>query len=154
VTAWGRRLLPLAALPLLVGAGAPVALAPGLWRIATVPQAATLDGRRLADLPYDAPPPDEVCLSAADAADPARWFARDSAPGCRWSQRSVAGGRVRLSGTCPAEEAGQPAGSTRIAGRWSANRYDLRFATIAHGSNGRMGLDGATTGVRVGPCPS
>ena len=157
MTPWERRLLPLAALPLLVGASAPQAskpgLKPGLWRIASTPEAATLDGRRLAELPYDAPPPDQVCLSAADAADPARWFTRDAGPGCRWSRRSVAGGRVAIAGTCPAEEAGQPDGSTRLTGRWTPTRYTLRFATIAHGDNGRMGLDGATTGVRVGDCP-
>lgn len=149
----GRRLLPLAALPLLVGASAPSGMKPGLWRIASAPVAATLDGRRLADLPYDAPPPDEVCLSAADAADPAAWFTRDAAPGCRWSSRSTARGRVAIAGACPAEEVGQPDGSTRITGRWTATRYDLRFATLANGSNGRMGLDGTTTGVRLGDCP-
>lgn len=148
-----RRALPLVALPILVAAGAPTGLEPGLWRISSTPAAATLDGRRLADLPYDAPPPEEVCLSAPDAADPARWFTRDSAPGCRWSRRSVAGGRVSMKGICPAKEPGQPPGSTRLTGRWTATRYDIRFATVAHGSNGRMGLDGATTGVRIGECP-
>lgn len=148
-----RRWAPLAALPVLLAASAPVALRPGLWRIASAPDAATLDGRRLADLPYDPPPPEEVCLTPADAADPARWFTRDAAPGCRWSRRSVARGRALIAGACPAEEAGRPDGTTRITGRWTPDRYDLRFATVAHGDNGRMGLDGRTTGVRIGDCP-
>lgn len=94
-----------------------------------------------------------MCLSAADAADPAHWFTRDSAPGCRWTRRSVSGGRVEIVGTCPAEEPGQPAGVTHLTGRWSRDRYALRFATIAHGSNGRMGLDGTITARRIGTCP-
>lgn len=144
----------LLALPLLVAASAPATLAPGLWRIENRPTAATLDGRRLADLPYTPPPAEQVCLTAADAADPARWFTRDSAPGCRWTERRVAGGRVSITGSCPAEEDGQPDGTTRLTGRWSATAYTLRFATIAHGGNGRMGLDGAIRARRIGDCPS
>jgi hypothetical protein len=149
----GRTVLPLLALPLIAASG-PVALKPGLWRIVNTPERATLDGRPLADLPFTQPVPEKVCLSSAHAADPAGWFTRDSAPTCTYRQRAIVGGRVAIVGTCPAEEAGQPAGSVRLTGTWTPTGYRLRFATVANGANGRMGFDGTLVGTRIGDCPS
>ena len=147
-----RRIAASACLSLLAAAPASP-LRPGLWQVESTPQVATLDGRTLAQLPYDAPPPQTICLSAADAADPAKWFARDSAD-CTLTQHDVAGGQVTIAGTCPSPDAGRPRGTVRITGRVTPASYALRVATIVNGDNGRMGFDGTMTGKRIGDCPS
>jgi hypothetical protein len=129
------------------------ALRPGLWQVESTPQVATLDGRRLAELPYTAPPPQAICLTAAEAADPATWFARDSA-GCTLTRRAVSGGNVAIEGSCPSPDAGRARGSVRLTGRYNADSYAVRFATIVNGDNGRMGFDGMMTGKRIGDCPA
>ncbi len=135
-----------------VAAAAPT-LHPGLWRVASTPQTATLDGRKLDDLPYTPAAPEAVCLSPAQAADPATWFVRDTPAGCTFSRRSVQHGAVDIVGTCPSASPGYPAGSVRFNGRWSANRYTIRFATTDIGENGQMGFAGTATGGRIGECP-
>lgn len=143
-----------AAAALMLVAAAPASpLRPGLWQVGSTPQRATLDGRRLAELPYAPPPPQLVCLSAAAAADPAAWFARDSSD-CTLSRRDVAGGKVAIEGTCPSPDDGKPRGTVRMTGHFTPDRYDLAFATIVNGDNGRMGFDGSMTGKRVGDCPA
>ena len=146
-----RRVAASAAL-ILVAAAPATPLHPGLWQVESAPEAATLDGRKLAELPYAAPPPQQVCLSAAEAADPATLFARDSAE-CTLTRRNVAGGRVVIAGTCPSPDADKPRGAVRIIGRYTPESYALRFATIVNGDNGRMGFDGTVTGKRLGDCP-
>lgn len=136
----------------LVAAAMPT-LQPGLWRVASTPQTATLDGHKLDDLPYTPPAPESVCLGPAQAADPAAWFVRDTPPGCAFSKRSVAGGAIDIAGACPSASPGYPAGTVRFTGRWSANRYTIRFATTDSGENGRMGFTGTATGEWIGECP-
>jgi hypothetical protein len=148
-----RRIAASTIFLLVAAAPATPPLRSGLWEVESTPEAATLDGRKLAQLPYDPPPPQTICLSPADAADPARWFARDSAE-CSLSQRAVGNGQVAIAGTCPSPDSGKPRGTVRISGRYTATSYALRFATIVNGDNGRMGFDGTMTGKRVGDCPS
>lgn len=138
---------------LLGAANPPATLQPGLWRYDNVPRTATLDGRRLADLPYTPSGPQTVCLTPAEAAAPARWFARDSGNDCSFTRTSIAGGKVDIVGTCPASEPGFDRGSVRLTGRWTPTAYTIRFATLTHGDNGRMGFDGTMTGRRIGDCP-
>ena len=136
-------------------AGAPSApLRPGLWRFTNTPGAATLDGRPLSELPVGPVTSETVCLTPADAAQPARWLARDLLGDCTLTRTGVAGGAVDISGVCPASDMGRAPGSLRLTGRYTATSYDLRFATIAHGENGTMGFSGAMTGARVGNCPA
>lgn len=138
---------------LLLGATIPPVLQPGLWQVASAPGAATLDGRPLTDLPYTPPAgPATVCLTPAEAANPAAWLARDAAKGCDLSRRSLAGGEVHLAGTCAPQTADLARGTVRITGRWTPTSYDLRFATENPSENGRMGFTGTLTGRRVGPC--
>jgi hypothetical protein len=148
-----RPIAAAAALMLVAAAPAAPLLRPGLWLVDSTPQAATLDGRKLDELPYAPPPPQRICLSAAQAADPASWFARDSA-GCTLTRRRVAAGAVAIEGTCPSPDAGLARGTVRMTGRYTANSYALRFATIVNGDNGRMGFDGTMTGKRIGDCPA
>ena len=138
---------------LLLAAAPATPLRPGLWEVQSAPETATLDGRKLDQLPYAAPPPQTICLTPAEAADPARWFARDSAD-CTLTRRAVADGRVAIAGTCASPDAGQPRGTVEMTGRFTPQSYALRFRTIVNGDNGRMGFDGSMTGKRVGDCPS
>lgn len=94
-----------------------------------------------------------MCLGPAQAADPAAWFVRDTPRGCAFSKRSVAGGAIDIAGACPSASPGYPAGTVRFTGRWSANRYTIRFATTDSGENGRMGFTGTATGEWIGECP-
>ena len=144
---------PLLFVPLLTLAAAAPTLQSGRWTTASAPTGATLDGRKLDDLPYTAPPgPNAVCLSATDAADPAAWLARDVAKGCVFERRRLAGGRIDLAGTCPPQAPGLARGTVRITGRWSATSYDLTFATTNPSETGVMGFTGTMTGRRTGPC--
>lgn len=151
-----RLARPLAPL-LLLAAAAPSAavLQAGEWSIHAEPGTASLDGRMLKDLPYSPPAQDQsVCLDAAQAADPARWFARDMGRDCQFSRRDIRDGRIDIAGTCPAPDAGQPASRFHLAGRWDATHYTMQFATETQGVNGRMGFTGTTSATRTGACPS
>lgn len=148
-----RLLLPL----LLAGAAAAApapSLQPGLWRFRNTPTAATLDGQPLADLPAPPITDEEVCLSPADAADPARWLARDTGANCTLTRSVVAHGLVDIAGTCPPAEDGAAPGTLRITGTATTTGYRLRFATVAHGTNGAMSFAGDMVGHRVGTCPA
>ena len=135
-------------------ADAPGALRPGLWEVRSTPVSATLDGRALDDLPFTMPPDEKLCMTAQQAASPAQWLARDNAADCTLTRSDVGGGRVDIRGTCPPNDEGQKNGSVSLTGSWSAERYDLRFDTVAHGLNGTMGFGGTVTGRRVGDCPA
>ena len=148
-----RPFLALIATALLAAAPAP-ALRPGLWQFRNVPTGAALDGRPLADLPA-APATDEtICLAPADAADSARWLARDTGADCTITRRAMSGGKVDIAGTCsPAEDRGAP-GTLHLSGTWTPTGYRLTFATVAHGENGAMSFTGTMTGHHVGDCPA
>ncbi|HEU0045128.1 DUF3617 domain-containing protein [Sphingomonas sp.] len=143
----------LIALPLLLAAASPAGFTPGLWQVTSAPGTATLGGRSLGDLPYDAPAtPGEVCLSAADAANGA-WLARDLGPGCTLTSRKLVKGRIDLAGTCAPQAPGLARGTVRITGRWTTTSYDLRFTTRNPSENGVMGFTGTMSGKRIGACP-
>ena len=92
---------------LLTAAIGPATFQPGQWQIATAPGTATLNGRSLGDLPYTGPAaPEAICLTSAQASDPAAWLARDLPTGCTLTRRSIANGRVDVTGTCPAQAEG------------------------------------------------
>ncbi len=146
------RLLLFAALIFLAAAPS-TPLRPGLWRFTNTPGAATLDGRALHELPVGPATSEDVCLTPADAAAPARWLARDVMGDCTLTRTGVARGLVAVAGTCPSQGDGLAPGTLRLTGRYTATSYDLRFATIANGENGRMGFAGAMAGKRVGDCP-
>ena len=127
---------------------------PGLWELRSAPTAATLDGRSLGELPYEAPPPEQVCLTAADAAKPAAWLGRGMPGECKIARSKLSGGKVDIAATCAPKPRDVRAGTMRLTGTWSPDRYDLRFSTISHGENGTMGFDGTMTGKRLGDCPA
>ena len=149
-----RTQVPLVAAGLAFLAAAPAApLRPGLWRFTNTPGAATLDGRVMRELPVSPATSEDVCLTPTDAAQPARWLARDVMGDCTLTRTAVARGAVNVTGTCPSQGDGLAPGTLRLTGRYTATSYDLRFATIANGENGRMGFAGAMAGKRVGDCP-
>lgn len=141
-------------LSLTAATGAPSAtLTPGLWEFTNAPGTASLDGQALRDLPYTPPSaPERVCLTPAQAADPARWFARDSGADCTFTQADVKGGRVAIAGSCPPQFKGYDRGTVALSGRWTPTSYDLRFTTLTHGENGHMGFSGTMRGRRIGAC--
>lgn len=144
----------LLALPLLLAASGPAAFQPGRWQVTSRPGAATLDGKPLGDLPYTGPAaPESICLSPAQASDPAAWLARDLPANCTLSRRRTANGRVDIAGTCPPQADDLPRGAIRLTGRWTPTSYTLRFITSNPSENGVMGFTGTMTGKRVGDCP-
>ncbi len=139
-----------AASSLLLAAGdAP--LASGLWEIRNTPGVATLDGRPLVDLPLGPIKTQTLCLGSAETKDPVRFFARDLGQDCAIATASVAGGRVKIVGSCPNQLEG-PDSTFELAGKVSTDRYNVGFATTAIGENGRMTFSGKMTGRRVGAC--
>lgn len=144
------------ALPLLLAAATPAGLTPGLWQVTSAPTGATLDGRPLTDLPYTPPaaPAAPICMTAIQARDPATWLASSHMPqGCTTTARSVAKGRIAISGTCPPQAPGLARGTVKLTGTWSPDGYTLRFATLNPSENGVMGFTGTVTAKRVGACP-
>ena len=140
-----------AAAPLLL-ASADTALAPGLWELVNTPGVATLDGRELDDLPLGPVKKQQLCLAAADAADPAAFFTRDTAADCRITSARLAGGTVEIVGACPNPEEGND-GVLKLSGRYAGDRYELDFATRAEDFQGVMTFSGKLTGRRLGDCP-
>ena len=147
------RLLTTPLLLVALAAAPASTLQPGLWRFDNVPQTATLDGRRLADLPYTPSGPQTMCGTPADAATPAKWFARDSGNDCTFTRQSVANGKVDITGTCPPSQPGFDRGTVALTARWTSSGHALRFATLTHGDQGRMAFGGTMTGKRIGDCP-
>jgi hypothetical protein len=152
-----RTYLALAAVAVAAGcatvpspAGSP--LAPGLWETRNRPGVATLDGRARNELPLPPLEPERVCLSPADVADPGLFLAGATAPGCRITGSSWAGGRARVEASCPSPDGGKD-GKMVLTGRYAADRYAIDFNTRAYGDNGRMGFSGKLIGRRLGDCP-
>jgi hypothetical protein len=143
--------LALLAGALLAGASGATTLAPGMWEIMNRPGVATLDGRELSDLPLPELEPERLCLSAAQAADPATFLPGDTAEGCRITSASTSGGEVKIAGTCPSADGGKD-GSLLLAGRYERDRYEVDFETVAYGNNGRMSFSGKLEGRRIGDC--
>ena len=140
---------------LLLAATTPVSPRPGRWLVESAPGTASLDGRPLTDLPYQAPAaPRAICLTADAARDPVAWLAGDTGKGCTFEQRTMAGGRIDLRGTCPPPAEGAPAGTIRLTGRWTPTSYRVRFVTTNPSENGVMGFSGTLSGRRVGDCAS
>ena len=135
--------------PLLLGA-ADTQLAPGLWELINTPGVAALDGHELDDLPLGPSRTQQVCLTAAEAADPARFFARDTEADCRITRASVAGGTVEIEGACPSAEGND--GVVKLSGRYGTDGYDIDFSSRAEDFQGVMTFSGKLTGRRVGDC--
>ncbi len=148
---WKRRAAIIALLPLLA-AGSDAQLRPGLWELVNKPGVATLDGKELDDLPLGEIKTQKVCLAPAEAADPARFFARDTLADCRIVKSDLAGGRVQINGACPNQEEGNE-GTLELKGRFDPQSYQLDFASRAEDFQGVMTFSGTLTGRRVGDCP-
>jgi hypothetical protein len=152
VKRWEARTAVAALLPLLLAAS-DAQLRPGLWEVVNKPGVATLDGKELDDLPLGPIKTQQVCLAASDAADPARFFARDTAAECRIVKSSLAGGQVAILGACPNPEEGNE-GSVELKGQYDAQSYRLDFATRAEDFQGVMTFSGTLSGKRIGECPA
>jgi hypothetical protein len=150
-----RLRLALSSAPLLLtlAAASDAQLRPGLWEVINTPGLATLDGKELDDLPLGPIKKQQICLATGEAADPARFFARDTAADCRILSSSLAGGEVRIKGACPNPEEGNE-GAVELSGRFDATSYQLDFATRAEDFQGVMTFSGKLTGRRVGECPN
>ena len=144
------------ALPLLIATAASTpGFRHGLWQTSTAPGTATLDGKRLSDLPYTGPAgPRSICLSSDDVAG-TDWLTEGLLPdGCLYDRQRMRDGRIDIAATCPPQAAGLSSGHVRITGRYTATSYALRFATTNPSENGVMGFGGTMTGRRVGNCPN
>ena len=148
-----RRLLVLSSAPtlLMLAAASDNQLRPGLWEVVNTPGVATLDGKELDDLPLGPIKTQQICLASGDAADPARFFARDTAADCRIVSADLAGGKVTIKGACPNPDEGNE-GALQLSGRFDATSYQLDFATRAEDFQGVMTFSGKLTGKRIGEC--
>jgi len=151
-----RRPLALAAtapLSLLLLGTADTPLSAGLWEVRNSPGVATLDGRTLSELPIGPIRTQKICLSPAELAKPVAFLIRDLGQDCVVANAKLAGGRVKVAGSCPNQLEG-PDGAFELNGRLASGRYDVAFKTTAFGDNGRMTFSGKMTGRRLGRCPA
>ena len=147
-----KALLLLAPASLLcAAASSEVALSPGLWQIMNTPGQATLDGRNLTELPLSVLKPERICLSPAQARDPATFLPGDIRPDCRITESTAAAGKLRIRAVCPGE-GGFGDATLSLDGRFDKDDYEVRFETASHGDNGRMTFSGKLTGRRIGKC--
>ncbi|WP_419808454.1 DUF3617 domain-containing protein [Sphingomonas sp.] len=147
-------LRPIAALVLLAAAAPSSAPVPGLWQVVSTPGTATLDGRPLADLPYTPSSPDEPrCLTSAMLHDPVALVVAQTPDGCEQTGRVRTRSGVRITGTCRPQAPGLARGSYTLDGRWTRDRYTVRFTTSNASENGTMGFSGTIAAKRVGDCP-
>ena len=149
----GLRRLAMLLPALALGAAADTTLAPGLWEIRNTPGVATLDGRPLDDLPLGEIKTQQVCLAAAEAADPAIFFARDTQADCRITAIAAVGGKIDIDGVCPNPDEGTE-GTLKLSGGYAADSYELDFSTRAEDFQGVMTFSGKLTGRRIGACPA
>ena len=139
------------ALVLLLASGA-APLKTGAWEILNTPGVAALDGQALNELPIEPVTSSRICLTAKDAADPAAFFNRDMDSACKISKSSAAGGEVHIAGTCPNQVGEGPEGQFELKGKFDSTSYDIDFATIAFGENGKMTFSGNLKGRHLGSC--
>ena len=149
----GHPLVLIVAVPslLLFLTAANASLKSGMWEIRNTPGVATLDGRALDQLPIGPIRTQTICLAAQEAANPVLLLTRDLGQDCAVVSATVAGGRVRIGGTCPNQLEG-PDGTFELTGKLGRDSYQVDFATSAVGDNGRMTFSGKMTGRRVGNC--
>lgn len=152
MTKGGLALAAVLAAPFVLAA-ADGMLAPGLWEVTMTPGAATLDGKLLDDLPLGEARIERVCLAAAEAADPAAFFARDTKDNCRIVSSHATAGKVEIAGACPNPDEGSD-GTMKLSGRYASDSYELDFATTSEDFQGVMTFSGKVAGRRVGPCPA
>ena len=138
---------------LMLLAAAP-ALEPGLWEQRNDPGAASLAGRPLDDLPIDAIKTDRICLTPAEAAEPAKWFSRDTASDCTLNRAALYGGKVDIAGSCRPPDDGLKRGTVKLTGRYDPRSFDIAFTTTTDTAQGLMGFSGRMRGRRVGDCPA
>lgn len=149
-----KALLAVAALAGCVSTAISVGpLSPGLWEISNRPGRASLDGRELHELPLPPQKPERICLTAAQAADPASFLAGTSGAECKTGKVAMAEGKVRIEASCANPDGGRD-GTMLLAGRYGRQSYAIDFATTAYGDNGTMGFSGKLIGRRVGDCPA
>ncbi len=141
-------------LALLMLLAAAPALQPGLWEQRNDPGAASLAGRPLTDLPIDPIKTDRICLTPAEAAEPAKWFSRDTLSDCMLDRAKLDGGKVDIAGTCTPPDDGLKRGTVKLTGRYDAQSFDIAFATTTDTTQGMMGFAGRMQGRRVGDCPA
>lgn len=146
-----RRAACVASLSLLLLAAGDAPLRAGLWEIRNTPGVATLANRPLSELPLSPIKSETVCLAAAEALDPVRFFTRDMGEDCTVANGVVKSGSVAIAGSCPNQLEG-PDGSFEISGKLGSASYEVDFATTAYGDNGKMTFSGKMTGRRVGDC--
>lgn len=139
-------------LPLLLAAS-DAQLEPGLWEVVNTPGAITLDGRELDDVPLSPAKTERVCLAATDAAEPARFFARDTLVDCQITSASVAGGAVAIRAACPNPDEGED-GAIELNGRYDGAGYQLDFTSRSEDFQGITNFSGKLSGRRLGACPN
>jgi hypothetical protein len=143
----------LAVLLPLLAAASDAQLQPGLWEVINTPGAITLDGRELDDVPLSPARTQRICLPSAQAAEPARFFARELAEDCRIISAAVAGGAVAIRASCPNPEEGTD-GALELNGRFDRAGYQLDFTSRSEDFQGVTTFSGKLTGRHLGPCPT
>ncbi|HEX8668127.1 MAG TPA: DUF3617 family protein [Allosphingosinicella sp.] len=147
-----RTIFALGSALLLLAASDVAPLKTGLWEVTNTPGVAKLDGRALNDLPLFEIVSQQLCLTPAEAANPARFLAGDLAGECELGAVAVTDGRLSLSGVCPSPDGREP-GSVVLTGALERERYSLAFETVTFGENGKMSFSGKLSGRRIGECP-
>lgn len=102
------------------------------------------------------------CITPEEAANPTRGMMNPSgqAEGCTFTDQTFAGGRILVSGSCPAP-GGQGTVQTRLEGTYTGTTMETRVsAEVQAGASAPPGMPrtvrmtGTMTGRRTGDCPA
>ena len=92
------------------------------------------------------------CITPAEAADPTARLMADERPGCEFSERTFAEGRIRISGVCPG-----PSDQGRVGLTWEGGfTYTTMTGAITTevtGTEQDMRMSGTVDSRRISDCP-
>lgn len=110
------------ALPLGAMSADSVSMTAGRWIETTTTTAVTLGGKPAPGATLNQPASRPLCLTAQEAAEPARYFQSKTPSGaCAAPTGTVAGGQIKLAATC--EDSNTPRMMIEVSGTYAPDSY-------------------------------
>ncbi|MGP1352680.1 MAG: DUF3617 domain-containing protein [Parasphingopyxis sp.] len=96
------------------------------------------------------------CITEEEAADPgASLFApEDASEDCDFTNSTVEGGVINVSGTCEAPGGQEGSATMAIEGTYTATTMDAELSVDVQGGPMEMSMSGTMTAERTGDCPA
>lgn len=95
----------------------------------------------------------EQCMTEEDVSDPqAEMFGGEAEQNCSYTEFSMRGGNMVMSGQCEGDEA-MGTSTMHMEGTYSPERYEMNMETVSSGTQrGTVTMRSTVTGERIGEC--